>query len=63
MATAGAAQTLITPAHSWVLNDRGSGSAGTAQDGGSLGSFFTGQIAHVTTWNSALTGGQIAKLS
>lgn len=36
---------------------------GAGQSGGSLGSFFTGQIAHVTTWNSALTGTQIAKLS
>ena len=32
---AGSSQTLITPANSWVLNDRTTGSAGIAQDGGS----------------------------
>ena len=36
---------------------------GAGQSGSALGSFFTGQMAHVTTWNSALTGAQIAKIS
>jgi Concanavalin A-like lectin/glucanases superfamily len=59
LTAAGAAQTLITPAHSWVLNDRGSGSAETAQDGGSadtvVPSIYQVNDALPLTGNSGMT--------